>query len=218
MESYTGKTDLKRHLMDGRAAGASILHISTHAAVDTMDPNRSRILFSREDKKVGSEYLFLQEVHGINLRGIDLVTLSACDTESGKNAPGEGVQSFSRAFLGAGAAATVTTLWRVADHPTAEFMKQFYFHLARGGSKAAALREAKLSFLRSGSELAKPRYWAAFVLNGDGRKPIPLTVSWISIAVSLVVAAFLAIVPLRLLFLKMLRLKRAGRNGHDRQR
>src|SRR2546423_4258603 len=38
-ESYTGKTDLKRHLMDGRAAGASILHISTHAAVDTMDPN-----------------------------------------------------------------------------------------------------------------------------------------------------------------------------------
>ena len=33
---------------------------------------------------------------------------------------GEGVQSFSRAFLAAGARSTVTTLWRVADGPTAE--------------------------------------------------------------------------------------------------
>ena len=51
---------------------------------------------------------------------------------------GENVQAFPQAFLASGAAATVTTLWRVADRPTAEFMKQFYFALANGESKAGA--------------------------------------------------------------------------------
>jgi CHAT domain len=72
----------------------------------------------------------------------------------------------------------VTTLWRVDDHATADFMKHFYYALASGTSKAAALRRAKLQFLRAGSELAHPKYWAAFVLNGDGLTPIPPIVTW----------------------------------------
>jgi hypothetical protein len=95
---------------------------------------------------------------------------------------GEGVQSFSRAFLAAGARSTVTTLWRVADAPTADFMRLFYSRLAQGETKAAALRAAKLSFLRAGNQLAQPQYWAAFVLTGDGRVPIPRVFSWLSIA------------------------------------
>ena len=91
---------------------------------------------------------------------------------------GEGIQSFSRAFLSSGAEATLTTLWRVADRPTADFMKLFYQRLAKGDSKAQALRVAKLSFLRSGQDLAQPRYWAAFVLNGDGQTPVRAFVSW----------------------------------------
>ena len=55
-------------------------------------------------------------------------------------------------------------------------------HLAQGETKAAALRAAKLSFLRSGNQLAQPQYWAAFVLNGDGRVPIPRVFSWMWIA------------------------------------
>ena len=37
----------------------------------------------------------------------------------------EGVEAFSRAFLAAVAAATVTSLWRVADRPTADLMSNF---------------------------------------------------------------------------------------------
>jgi CHAT domain-containing protein len=175
-EIHSGAGDLKALL--ARAAGVPLLHFSTHATVDPTDPNRSRMLFTPQRGSPGSEYLFWPEVAALPFSGIDLVTLSACDTESGKMVRGEGVQSFSRAFLAAGARSTVTTLWRVADAPTADFMRLFYVRLAQGETKAAALRAAKLSFLRSGNQLAQPQYWAAFVLNGDGRVPIPRVIPW----------------------------------------
>jgi CHAT domain-containing protein len=109
---------------------------------------------------------------------------------------GEGVQSFSRAFLAAGARSTITTLWRVADEPTADFMRVFYYHLQRGESKAGALRETKLTFLRNGGALADPHFWAAFILTGNGDRPIPRAVAWRTVwmigAVFLMVA-FLAV-------------------------
>src|SRR5205823_5538570 len=111
-------------------------------------------------------------------RGVDLATLSACETERGKLVRGEGTYAFSRALLSAGARAAVTTRWRVADEPARDFMAQLYFDLNRGKPKAEALRLAKLRFLRSGTELRHPRYWAAFVLTGDGLSPIPRVLSW----------------------------------------
>ena len=187
-EIYAGPGDLKSLLTAGRAAGVPLLHFATHATVDPVDSNHSRMLFTPEAGNPGSEYLFWPEAAALPLSGIDLVTVSACDTEGGKMVRGEGVQSFSRAFLAAGAGATVTTLWRVADGPTADFMQLFYRHLSRGETKAEALRAAKLSFLGSGNELAEPRYWAAFVLNGDGRAPIPRVLSWNWIAGAAIMA------------------------------
>jgi CHAT domain-containing protein len=174
---HSAADDLKRYLVES-PAGVPLLHFSTHAVVDTTDPNRSRVLFTRERGKPGSEYLFWREVQSLALHGVELVTLSACDTEGGKLTRGEGVQNFSRAFLAAGADATVTTLWRVADRPTAELMRRFYVHLARGEAKAEALRAAKLSFLHSNSPLSQPQFWAAFVLNGDGQVPIGFVWPW----------------------------------------
>jgi hypothetical protein len=72
----------------------------------------------------------------------------------------------------------VTTLWRVADEPARDFMAQLYFELNRGKPKAEALRLTKLRFLRSGTALRHPRYWAAFILTGDGLSPIPRVLSW----------------------------------------
>ena len=82
---------------------------------------------------------------------MQLVTLSACDTERGKVIRGEGVEGFSRALLAAGAASAVTTMWDVVDRASAEFMKQFYFALARGrvGSVGAAAGEAAVPALAS---------------------------------------------------------------------
>jgi tetratricopeptide (TPR) repeat protein len=175
---YTAGEDQKRFLFSSETAAAPLIHLATHAVADPNDANRSRILFTPEAGRKGSEYLFRGEVQGLALQGTDLVTLSACDTETGRLLRGEGVLSFSRAFLAAGARATVTTLWRVEDRATADFMLIFYRHLAAGEGKADALRAAKLSFLRQGGERAQPLYWAAFVLNGEGQEPIGPVISW----------------------------------------
>ncbi len=119
--------------------------------------------------------MFLRELYELNLReGVRLATISACETERGKMIRGEGVQAFSRALLSAGAASSLTTLWRVNDELTAEFMKQFYYQaLTKHKPKAEALRLAKLECLRSHTKLSDPSLWAAFVLNGDGGMPLP---------------------------------------------
>ena len=118
------------------------------------------------------------------------MTLSTCDTARGRIVGGEGVQAFSQAFLAAGAAATVTSLWKVDDAPTASFMQQQYFYLGKNISKAEALQAAKLKFLRSNSVLSSPRYWAPFVLYGNGWESATRVVPWS--AVILAGAALLA--------------------------
>ena len=175
---FLGNENLKRHLVEGAAAGVPLLHLATHAVADMVSAERSRILFSPDREQDGADYLFLKEVYDLDLRGVDLATLSACETERGKLVRGEGTYAFSRALLSAGARAAVTTLWRVADEPARDFMAQLYFDLNRGKPKAEALRLAKLRFLRSGTALRHPRYWAAFILTGDGLSPIPRVLSW----------------------------------------
>ena len=177
-ELHLGAGNSKRLLLGGQARDVPLLHLSTHATADDANPERSRIVFSPAGQDQEPDYLFLKEVYDLDLTGVDLTTLSACDTERGKVIRGEGLQSFSRALLSAGSRAALTTLWRVADRPTTEFMKQFYFELGRREPKSEALRLAKLRLLRSGSELRHPRFWAAFVLNGDGLRPIPRRFAW----------------------------------------
>jgi tetratricopeptide (TPR) repeat protein len=171
---HAGADSRKSYLFDHTIEGVPLLHFATHAVADANDANRSHILFS-------SGYLFRGEIQDLPLSQTDLVTLSASE--------GEGVQSLSTAFLAAGARSTVTTLWKVPDEATADFMGRFYSHLAKGESKAAALRNVKLNFLHSGTTLADPKYWAAFVLSGTGQAPIRPVLSWLWLLVPAGVAA-----------------------------
>jgi CHAT domain-containing protein len=176
---FLGARDLKHDFFSGNTGSAAILHVSTHAFADADVPEDSRMLFSPAPGRGEADYVFLRELYDMNLRGVNLATLSACDTERGKMIRGEGVQAFSRALLFAGSRSTLTTLWRVDDQPTSEFMKQFYyFALEKHQPKAEALRSAKLKFLHSGTGLQNPAHWAAFVLNGDGLGKVPRFISW----------------------------------------
>jgi hypothetical protein len=175
---YLGRDARKHYLLDRGVEDATLVHFSTHAVVDYDDPDRSRILLAPDSLAAPLDYLFQADVYDLNLKGVELTTVSACDTARGKFIRGEGVEAFSRAFLAAGSAATITSLWRVPDVPTADFMKQLYFYIAQGKPKAEALRLAKMRFLRSGTPLASPRYWAAFVLNGDGWNSVRRVIPW----------------------------------------
>lgn len=113
------------------------------------------------------------EVSGMQLQGTELVVLSACETGVGEVLSGEGVFGLRRAFLQAGAASLISSLWKVPDRETADLMKRFYSHwqLGKGKlTKAQALRAAQLESIRNLRKAAKsthPYTWGAFILAGD---------------------------------------------------
>src|SRR5437763_2770049 len=55
-ELYLGSSDLKKPLLDGRAAGVPLLHLSTHATADETNPEGSRILFSPQTSQAPLDY------------------------------------------------------------------------------------------------------------------------------------------------------------------
>ena len=179
---HLGEDDRKAYLLDA-VDQAPILHIATHAVADTNAIERSRLLFSSpQGAPHGADYLVLKEAYDLPLQHVELAVLSACDTERGQLLRGEGVRSFSRAFLASGVRSTVTTLWRVPDAPTGAFMKVFYYELQRGAPRDVALQTAKLRFACSENDLADPHFGAAFVLTGEGLRPVPTAIRWRSVA------------------------------------
>lgn len=178
--TFLGADNLKTAFLS-QANNAPLLHISTHAFADVTNPEDSRILFSSSRADRTADYVFLRELNYMTLDRVRLATISACDTERGAIIRGEGVQAFSRSLLSAGVRASVTSLWRVDDAATAEFMKQFYFFaLVKREPLAEALRDAKITFINSPA-WQHPHFWAAFVLNGDGDERVPATLSWVQL-------------------------------------
>jgi CHAT domain-containing protein len=86
---------------------------------------------------------------GLDLSGLDLAVLSACETGLGEAASGEGVFGLQRAFHLAGTRSVVASLWKVDDEATAALMALFYHHLwQEQRPPLEALRRAQLALYR----------------------------------------------------------------------
>jgi CHAT domain-containing protein len=104
----------------------------------------------------------LQKLISTSGAGIDLLTLSACDTARGDDRAPLG---FAGAAIKARARSVVGTLWAVNDEAAQTFMKSFYAGLSQQG-KAQALTAAQRSLIGS-PRFSHPYYWAPFTLVGD---------------------------------------------------
>jgi CHAT domain-containing protein/tetratricopeptide (TPR) repeat protein len=135
----------------------------------------------------------------LDLSGLELAVLSACETGLGDVAGGEGTFGLQRAFHLAGTRDVIASLWKVPDRPTAALMALFYRNLwDKEMSPVEALRQAQLEIYRHPELIAAlaegfrgnftvvpgtaeqplppgrngkshPRLWAAFTLSGPGR-------------------------------------------------
>ena len=114
-------------------------------------------------------YLTAKEAAQLQLRGTELVVLSACDTASGAQQSGEGLFGLQRALSVAGARSTLLSLWKVDDKATAFFMERYYTLLKQGKGRMEALLAVQEEFRTKPlvPAWADYRYWAAFQLVGE---------------------------------------------------
>src|SRR5262249_48636605 len=93
---------------------------------------------------------------GLNLSGLELAVLSACETGLGEAASGEGVFGLQRAFHLAGTRNVVASLWKVNDDATAALIALFYHQLWKENQPPLeALRRAQLALYRHPQDIAK---------------------------------------------------------------
>lgn len=102
------------------------------------------------------------EISHLDLRGCDLVVLSACQTGLG-DVSGEGVFGLQRGFKKAGVKSMLMSLWEVDDEATRMLMTEFYRNYLKGDSKHKSLSKAQ-DFVKSQSGFEDPEYWAGFIL------------------------------------------------------
>ena len=165
----------------------SIVHLATHATFMPDDPNASFIVFGN------GEVVTITDIRRWNLRNVDLVILSACETGLVGFGDGTEILGFGYQMQRTGARAAIASLWPVHDNGTQELMTNFYKALqVEGNTKAEAIRQAQISLIESNrvaadsiqrfslvsqnsaqatvinSRLSHPYYWAPFILIGNG--------------------------------------------------
>ena len=136
------------------------LHFVTHGTASLTKPMESAVILS---PSADNYKLYARDIVAHHLNA-NLVTISACNGAGTRAYSGEGLVGLAWAFLRAGAHNVIGALWEVNDRSTPQLMDVLYDGLSKGKPPATALRDAKLSFLHSGTVYSKPYYWAPFQL------------------------------------------------------
>jgi CHAT domain-containing protein len=141
----------------------SVLHIGTHFRLRPGNALRSFLLLGDGSR------LTLDEIGALDFSGIDMVTLSACETAMGESRTDDGreIEGLSALVQRRGAGRVIASLWQVEDASTAVLMRTMYqtFNAAYGDA-ALGLQQAQRALRARGTD-AEPYYWAGFMVSGS---------------------------------------------------
>lgn len=147
-----------------------VLHIASHFKLKPGDSIASKLLLGNGNTISLDEF---RRQKDYNLYGVDLLTLSACETAVAGNGEGSEVESFAVMAQMKGTKSVLASLWKIEDESTGKLMKQLYKLRGEDSrlSKSEALRLAQLMLLRgeikTDHDFSHPRFWAPFVLMGN---------------------------------------------------
>lgn len=142
-----------------------------HRYIEDKQLTRSGLYFAGADnKRLGVEIpegvddgiLTAQEISMLDLRGCDLVVLSACQTAQG-DIGADGVFGLQRAFKKAGVNSILMSIDKIDDRATQLLMTEFYKNYVKGIGKQESLKRAQ-KFLREETEYKDAKYWSSFIL------------------------------------------------------
>ena len=165
----TGEAATRAAVMNLEAGTIDVLHLATHASLDTAVPQLASIVMSRSDLQgrplAGS--LRIDDIRQLRAAP-ELVVLSACDTAAAPAVGSSSLMSLAVAFLKGDTRLVIASLWPVADASAAELMSQFYSGLLQEGlTPEASLLRAQRSMAASARWNA-PFYWAGFMIVAAG--------------------------------------------------
>jgi CHAT domain-containing protein len=160
-------SEFTRSALSRSLSGSPVVHVASHFSLDPSSQENTVLLLGE------GETLSLKEIRlagDLDFNGLDLLTLSACDTASGaRRSAGEGaeVQSLGIVVQRRGASAVLASLWPVADLSTSILMREFYrFCYVDGNDKAESLRKAQIAVMRD--ETAEPAPLRGTALSASG--------------------------------------------------
>jgi CHAT domain-containing protein len=104
----------------------------------------------------------------VDMRQVDLVSLSSCETGLTDPEVERDVFGIARALFFAGAKKIVAPLWMVHDQATAELMRAFHGAYAGDVPAVFALQQAQRELMRT-EKYRHPFYWSGFILIGAGK-------------------------------------------------
>lgn len=149
----------------------NILHLATHARFG-VDP-RETFLITGEKVTVGANstnatlnMLALYQLLRSLQQPINLLALTGCETAVGNERDALGITG---AALQAGVDTVMASLWQIDDQATGMIVPAFYQNLGQGQSKAKALQQAQINWLKVQKEGRQrhPGYWAPLILVGN---------------------------------------------------
>lgn len=160
-ETLAGNTAVESRLW-ATGAAYDVLHLSCPVEYFANDVMLSNLRLGKDDSQDGS--LHLADLLTLSLPA-SLVVLDAAPLDGAKQVPGRAIGACVEGFMHTGAPALVYNLYAVSPKRSGEFFETFYREAAKG-SKAEALRAAKLAYRAAHPD---DLGWTAYVLSGDGR-------------------------------------------------
>ena len=169
------------YYMKDYASDYGILHLGVYAMIDSSFPEYSGLVFTEDAYEEEDNILTTNEIKQLNLNA-SMVVLGDCQTGYGAYHRGEGIMNLGRSFIYAGSPSVVLSLWEQDATYSATILDYFYENLKQKLDKDAALRRAKLKYLKNAKGLeAHPTYWAGYIVLGNYQAievSAPVTYVW----------------------------------------
>ncbi|RMH20933.1 MAG: CHAT domain-containing protein [Acidobacteria bacterium] len=158
--ALTGARATEAAFADALATKAMV-HVATHGQHRVAAPAFQRLYLAPQDGDDG--VLHAYEILGLDLRGLELLSLGACETALGRFDRGDNPRGLPASLFLAGAATIAGTLWEADSDAATIFFTTLYRRLRDGDAKLDAFARAQRATRR-----AFPAYrdWGAFTLSG----------------------------------------------------
>ncbi|MET7637429.1 CHAT domain-containing protein [Streptomyces sp. NPDC005438] len=158
-----GSSATPRRLL-GELADARYAHVAAHGAHNAWASWYQCLYLSPDADNDGR--LFAHDILRADLRSVELVTMSSCESALGRFDANDNLRGLPAAFLSAGASAVVGCLWPVHPDVATDFFGTLYERLARTPDRRAAFHAAQLAVR---SRFPAFRDWGSFCFIGDWR-------------------------------------------------